>query len=511
MDQIRPITEYGLKTKLAAKPFIFGQENELKHELEKVEIFTRIRQRRDVIDILKCMKNISQTVLRAKKNNILDEVELFEIKVFLMNLEKMEKSLRGSLISKYEDLLLHPMPHLIHSLDPLDEKIMTFYIYDEYSKLLESIRYKKKETELNIKEIKSNIKDDLQHKYNVKFNLKDEIIISKSDKDKISELNNNENLRICGENYLNIFYQIKNNDELDNLEKILEELIAKEEAEELLIRKNLSLEIKKYYDDFVYNMDVIGKLDYIIAKANYAQKTNSVMPDITTDRIIEIINGRNLKLEDTLKQKKKNYTKVSVKLKQSVACITGANMGGKTVSLRMIGQIAASASYGMFVPCESAKICLFNHIHISVGDDQSIEKGLSTFGAEIINLKYALENANDKSLILIDELAGGTNPKEGFAITKSVVDYLKKSNSITVLTTHYDNVADDTEIQNLQVAGLKLPDNITEFKGIDEISKYMDYTLVEVRNKSFTPRDALNIAKLAGIQPEIIKGAEQYL
>ena len=198
-------------------------------------------------------------------------------------------------------------------------------------------------------------------------------------------------------------------------------------------------------------------------------------------------------------------------LNKKVICITGANMGGKTVSLRMIGQIISAAAYGMFVPCESAKICLFSHIHISVGDDQSIEKGLSTFGAEIVNLKEALENAGERSLILIDELAGGTNPKEGFAITKAVVEYLKNSNSMSILTTHYDNIAQDKDIQNFQVLGLKLPDDLTGFSCIEEISRYMDYTLIEVKDQNFTPKDAISIAKMAGIPQEIIEQATRLI
>ena len=78
-------------------------------------------------------------------------------------------------------------------------------------------------------------------------------------------------------------------------------------------------------------------------------------------------------------------------------------MGGKTVTLRMIGQIAAMASFGMFVPCQYASLCLFEHIFISAGDEQSIDKGLSTFGAEIVGLKEAIKSSGTRSLILIDE------------------------------------------------------------------------------------------------------------
>ena len=512
-NEVRPITEYGIKTKLEAKPYTKGQEIELNDELNKISAFFESRNKRDVIDVLKHIKNIYETIERAKNNQVLDEVELYEIKNFLIQVERMEKCLKVFSLP-YEDLKVSPLPHLYKILDPADEKLNTFYIYDDYSKNLKIIRKEKYESEKSIRQLKKEIKDELQHKYNIKFNLKDEFSINKSEKEKIENLLIEKNLRVSGENYLNIIFIIKNNEILDEYEQKIENLISDEEAEEQIIRKKISGEIKECYDLLIKNIKAIGRIDYIIAKSNYAEKTMSTRPKITENLEIEIRDGRNLKLEKTLKDNHKEYVPIDITLNKNVVCITGANMGGKTVSLRMIGQIAACAGYGMFVPCSYAKICLFEHIHISVGDDQSIEKGLSTFGAEIVNLKEAIENSSERCLILIDELAGGTNPKEGYAITKAVVNYLKKRNCITVLTTHYDNVADDDEIQNMQVAGLKLPEDfnsLCNINDINQISKYMDYKLIEVKYESSIPKDALKIAKMSGIDAEIINDAENYL
>lgn len=514
LNDIRPITEYGIKEKQSARPFVKGQEEELLIEFEKIKLFSGTKKRREIIDILKHIKNIHEIMDRANKDQALDIVELFEVKNFLIQSEKLVKSLRGTLITIYEDLKIISLPKLTEILDPNDEKLNTFYIYDDYSKKLRNIRIEKKEAETSIRGLKKEIKEDLYKKYGIRLNLRDEITINKAEQQKIESLLKDENLRVSGENYLNIIFTLKNNQQIDHLEQILEVLTLNEEKEEFKIRKNISAEIKHKYDEIIQNTKAIGRIDFIIAKANHAQKTNSVEPEITTNLELIIKGGRNLKLLEALKERHKEYVPVDVSINKNVVCITGANMGGKTVSLRMIGQIVSSASYGLFVPCEYAKICLFEHIYISVGDDQSIERGLSTFGAEIVNLKESLENSNKRSLILIDELAGGTNPKEGYAITKAVVNYLKKRDCITVITTHYDNVANDEEVQNLQVSGLKLDEKILSagfIKNIDQISKFMDYRLIEVKYSSFIPKDALNIAKLAGIDEAIIKDAERYL
>ncbi|MDW5299421.1 MAG: DNA mismatch repair protein MutS [Sedimentibacter sp.] len=509
-NEVKPITEYGIKKKQETEPFKKGQEADLKIEFNKIRAFIESKKRRDIIDVLKHVKNIHETLERSKNNQVLDEVELFEIKNFLIQVKKMDKILKTMSI---DDLKLTPLPQLFELLDPAHENLNTFYIYDEYTENLKAIRTEKKQIEKNIHLLKKKIKEETEKKYDVKFNLKNEITISKSQKDKVDELIKDTNLRVSGENYLNVVLKIKNNDSIDILEHKYEILSNEEEEEEFKIRQNISTEIKKCYDIMHKNTRIIGETDFIIAKANYAQKTNSVEPEIIYSLEIAVKGGRNLKLEKTLKEKHIEYVPVDLNLRKNVICITGANMGGKTVSLRMIGQIAGLASYGMFVPCQYARLCLFDHIYISVGDDQSIEKGLSTFGAEIVNLKEALDNSHERCLILVDELAGGTNPKEGYAITKAVVNYLKKKNCITVLTTHYDNVASDEEIQNLQVAGLMLPGeaDILKINNIDQISKYMDYRLIEVKYKSDIPKNALSIAKMAGIYSEIIEDAENYL
>lgn len=511
LDQIKPITKYGQNCKKHAKPYTYGQEQELEIEFDKLEAFLNTNKRREVIDILKQIRYIAETLQRAKNGVVLDEVELFEVKKLLIYIEKLEKCLKGTHFSKYKDLNIQSLPKLYRLLDPANQQMMTFYLYAEYSDELKKIREELKFVEVHINKIKKDLISKIEQKYAIKLNTREEVTINKNLEGKINELHQEENLRISGENYLNLIYKLKNNQELDELESELEGLKLRESVEEHKIKKLLSEQIAKCYEEITENTDKIGRLDYLIAKANLAQKLNLVRPDISKELLIDIKNGRNLKLEDTLKQKRKEYTSISVKFNKKLICITGANMGGKTVSLRMIGQIAATAAYGMFVPCESARICLFEHIHISVGDEQSIEKGLSTFGAEIVNLKEALENADKRSLILIDELAGGTNPKEGFAITKAVVEYLKNSNSMSILTTHYDNIAQDKDIQNFQVRGLKLPDEFTSFSSIEEISKYMDYSLIEVNDQNFVPKDAISIAKMAGIPQEIIEKATELI
>ena len=111
-NEIRPITEYGIRAKQEAKPFIKGQEADLKTEFNKIRALIESRQRRDLIDVLKHTKNIFETIHRAKSNQVLDEVELFEIKNFLILVEKIDKILRGISDTDLKLLQLTPLPQL---------------------------------------------------------------------------------------------------------------------------------------------------------------------------------------------------------------------------------------------------------------------------------------------------------------------------------------------------------------------------------------------------------------
>lgn len=261
-------------------------------------------------------------------------------------------------------------------------------------------------------------------------------------------------------------------------------------------------------------------LDYTLSKAIYAKRNHCVRPYLLKDHRIEISDGRYLALEEILNKKNKPYCPVSIHLENGVTCITGANMGGKTISLKLVGLVAMLTQYGFYVPCKEAKIGLSNYIHILIGDSQSVQRGLSSFGGEMEELKEILNISKERSLLLIDEIASGTNPLEGHALTKSIVEYFNTKPYISLITTHYDNVAEGEGIKNMQVIGLANADlkklekelryaNSGERIGI--ISKYMDYRLYQLKDDEEIPKDALNIARMLGIYDEIIENAKKHI
>lgn len=519
LEKINPISSYGNRFKQNIKPFLPGMEDKLENELNKIEDIMTIENRQEISCILAHLKDLSETFERANNGDVLDVVEFFEIKNFIFQIEDLAKNLRGNCLSRYEDLQINSIPTLLEKLDPKNDRIKTFYIYDDYSEKLAELRLKRKHLETEIKRERKSIKEEIKKTYNAKINLRNEIIVGKSKNELISKLENDNRIVMSGENYLNLIYTIKNTERINSLEHELSTIKMLEEEEELKVRKRLSKEVKKQYNEIIKNIYAIGKIDLLLAKALFAEKYRCVKPNITKEHIIKIEDGRHLKVEDMVERSGKKYTPISISLEDKVTCITGANMGGKTVALKMVAQIVAATQFGLYVPCKKCIIGLSDFVYISTGDSQSIEEGLSTFGAEISGLKEILENTKEKGLVLIDELARGTNPIEGYVITKAVINYLLKENSISIITTHYDNTTTDHRIQKLQVKGLtKIDDERVKRqllentkKGMEIISQYMDYRLIKVESTKQVPKDAIRIARFMGLNEEILEDAERLL
>ena len=484
--KINLLTPLGKKVEKGTDPFFPGEEDLLELELDNVQAFINClecnsKEVGEIQEILHCLKDITRSIERATKD-VLTEVELFEIKSLLLSMDKLRGILLERLSGKIpEEFIPVDITEPLDVLDPKGDRINTFYIYDDYSERLAKLRTGKKELDREIR-------------------------------------------RIQKENQANSIAPVQAEAAADAVDALIgerDQVALEIEEEEYRVREELSHKIGEHSQDILVNCYKIGRLDYVLAKAIFANKYSCVRPKIAQDHIIEINGGRQLQVEEILNLKGKKYMPVSLKLSEGVTCITGANMGGKTISLKLSGLIPIMAQHGYFVPCESAEIGLSNYIRILIGDSQSLERGLSSFGSEMEELKEILNQAADRSLILIDEIASGTNPVEGLALTRSIVDYMAEKPYIVLLTTHYEMVTNDRKIRNLQVKGLadvnfrnlnsELSLATTQRARIDIIGNYMDYHLIEVDSEAQVPKDAINIANMLGLPDIIIEKANEYL
>ena len=515
-------TPFGSRLIKDQKPFFPGQEEELRAELARVQRMSEIaganeREISVLQETFMMMKDNSFTIERSA-TAALSVVEIFEVKSLLLLIDKVRKTADRVILP--EEYVPGDITELLDVLDPGKDRLNTFYIYDSFSEALARLRTEKKELERESRKEKKKRKSELRAETGLNLTPKFDITISKSDTERIKMIEETSALVKSEEDYMSVTYVLAPTEADNQIQQRMDQVTADIEEEELKVREDLSREIHKWADVLLDGCERIGKLDITLAKALYARKYRCVMPEITKEHIIEFTDGRHLQVEEIVKKKGGEYCPVSISLSQGVTCITGANMGGKTVSLKLVGMIAILAQYGYFVPAAAARIGLSNFMQILIGDSQSIERGLSSFGSEMEELKEIMDNSRDRSLLLIDEIASGTNPAEGLALTKSITDYLKQQPFISLITTHFETVTEDPDVVNMQVTGLANADfdrldkelryaNRRERIGI--IQKYMDYRLTRVDNSREIPKDALNIAKMLGIDAKIIEKAKQYL
>ncbi len=512
--ELHPMTPFGQKLKSGLKAYEVHEKEQLKEELDRVEAILKLinNQRAVFVELrtnMRQVKDIRKSVERCCSGGVLSVVELFELKNFVhivKALAESQKAVQWNMPEKYK---VRELQWVEEILDPEATGIKTFYIYDSYSEALSAIRKEKASCEHKLDIIKKAAAKKAEEELGLPVRSTGEITVSKSQCNILDRLKNNAALQAVGETYINVTYRVRPDNDMLELMKAIEDMKAEEAVEEALILERLSTEISRRGSEILEAMDIIAEFDLLVAKAYMANGYNGVKPDICDDMRLNITKGRHPLVETGLRKKARTFTPISVKLDRGVSLITGANMGGKTVSLKMVGLLAAMAQYGFLVPAEQMEICMNAYIYISAGDEQSIDMGLSTFGAEIRSVKEALARSEEKGLILIDELARGTNPHEGYAISKAIIDYLEDKPSITIITTHFDGLVKQG-IRHLQVKGLRDID-FSNIKDSDEISKYMDYTLIEVEQEAMVPQDAINISRLMGIPEAILQRAEEIM
>lgn len=467
MAKLQVITPYGKEEMKNVKPFKREEKEKVIKEYDYIELMRGSLEKDKelfykILKILFKIKDIRNSVKKCKTGEILDEVELYEIKIFCLLSEELRTFIERLKID-IEDIKLKSVKSILDLLDPQKKRIATFHIYDEYSQRLKEIREKKREIERQI--------------------------FLETEKGKIEKLK----------------------------EKRLE-IVVLEQQEELEVKKRISKELFSYISILEANIKAIGRFDFLMAKTKLSMEYGGIKPKINEDLEINFTNVINPQVSDILKAQGKKFTPIRLKIKNGTTVITGANMGGKTVALKTITLNLLLGIMGFFVFAEEASFPIVDFIHFVSEDLQSVSRGLSSFGAEVIKLKEIIEDVKKGSgFIALDEIARGTNPEEGLYIVKAISKYLNSFPSITVLATHYDGVVEENMI-HYQVVGLKNVDfemlkqkiSMNRSNSIEILQEYMDYNLERADSFYEVPKDALNICRILGLEEEVIKLAEKY-
>ncbi|MDH4231849.1 MAG: endonuclease MutS2 [Nitrospirota bacterium] len=289
-----------------------------------------------------------------------------------------------------------------------------------------------------------------------------------------------------------------------HLSNELENVIAEERAEEIRILRSLSTQIREKAEGISEEYGIIVRLDLLHCIARFADLMRMQVPEIREAGKIHLVQGRHPLLSQALLKGGSDQKVVPLDVmlgeENSVMVITGSNAGGKTIAIKTIGLLSVMALAGMPVPADSSSVFpLIRKLLIDIGDEQSIENSLSTFSAHVSNISEIIRNADEETLVLIDELGTGTDPDEGAALSCAVLQEVRKSGALAFATTH-----------------------LTQIKGFVHRTAGMVNASMEFDQKSLTPlyrlrigepgqSHALDIAKKYGLPDHVIDAARELL
>ncbi|MBX3289898.1 MAG: Smr/MutS family protein [Acidobacteria bacterium] len=317
---------------------------------------------------------------------------------------------------------------------------------------------------------------------------------------------------------------IEANNELQNLK-------GKEEREIARILFDLTEELREQLPAIEAAVDAVGKLDLIKAKVEFARKFNAVVPEISDDGTLELIDARHPLLEENLRTAKteevgekesvgvegKNPrsairdpqsdgprsevvpSSLTLTADRSVMIISGANAGGKTVVLKTAGLLSLMAISGLPVPAKEARVPFYRSILADIGDHQSLSANLSTFSSHMSNIADMMRECVPPSLVLLDEAGTGTDPEEGSALGVAIVDHFRQKQAQVIASTHY---------RGLKMYAANDPNVINASVEFDERTLQPTYKLlIGLAGAS----SGIEIAGRFGILPEVIDAARQNL
>lgn len=277
------------------------------------------------------------------------------------------------------------------------------------------------------------------------------------------------------------------------------ELEIDEQREINRILRELCASLKPYVFALKQNFNFLNYCDFLKAKALLASSLKAVLPEINSEQELNVIEARHplLFLQNLKSSKKTIPLSLQLNFKQRMTVISGPNAGGKTIALKTIGLLQLMLQSGLLIPVsESSVYSFFDKILVDIGDTQSIENELSTYSAKLVSMTHILNNANEKTLVLLDEFGSGTDPELGSAVAEAVLENLVESKTRGVITSHFGNIKLLTDKLDGAVNASMLFDlELLEPKYMLSIGEPGSSYTFEVAEKVGFPKKLIEVAK----------------
>lgn len=454
LEGVEVMTPYGEELRRRPHYFARGEEDLLIEEQKNViELISAVKNDPEGINalmrLLMPLKDVRRSVMGLGERT-LSEVELFEIKRFLLELDLIAPKV-DSLGIELGGIRVFALPGALDMIDPDGTRSPSFYVSDRLSSKLADIRRERKRVDEAMKRGDGNAA---------------ELMIQRT---RLAALEEDENARVRGE---------------------------------------ISDRLASYREKLLENAASLGRLDLSLGKARLAIRLNAVTPEVGADAFA-FRGMTNPRFRTVLAEKGREFVPVTLTLEKGSVVITGANMGGKSFAIKTLALNSMLAMCGYPVFAESAKLPFLDDVCLLSGDSEDAEGGLSSFGGEMKAFDGILRDTaqTENALVMLDEFARGTNPHEGAALVRAAARlFNERENTYAVIATHFDGIARLAKL-HYQVAGLRNADAETlsgklKTGGEHTLAGLMDYGLYPVPKDEEPPRDAVKIIRALGVSGE---------
>ena len=397
------------------------------------------------------MHDLQGSLANLSQRMVMEEIELFEIKNFAFLC--MQTSAAAATLGIDDITALPDLDGVFSLLDPDGTRIPNFYIYDSYHPDLGPLRRELKARQTLLDNCKGS------------------------------------------------------DDERAALQREVNDLFERQNAIQQQVVARLSDQLAAFSQPLTTAYERMAYTDFLFARATLAVEWKLCRPRIA-DKTLDFKALWNPRLRHRNKELKLRYQPLDISLDSGVCLITGANMAGKTVTLKTVGIAQMMAQFALFVPATEAQTTLFDDIVFCIGDEQNEMNGLSSFASEITKISDTITRAEtERLLILIDEPARTTNPVEGKAIVQSVATLLDERPSTTLITTHYSQLG--LACRRLRVKGFV--EGLADIPLTPEnINSFMDYSLLP-DDSDEVPQEALRIAAILRCNAKLLETANNFL
>ncbi len=470
LDELELLTPLGAELARHPKYYAADELCELKKEQDNIRELMRavIEDTAGINALMRLLmpvKDIRRSIERCGVIT-LSEVELFEIKRFLLQLRLIAPAYKALGLA-LNDIEIESLDGALDIIDPDGTRSPSFYVSDKNSKRLADIRAERKKLDEKLRQASFD-----------PTALKHHTAHTDSGADSVDELLSRRTL-----------------------------LAAEEESENARLRGEISNALAEYKTAMTDNINALGKLDYTLAKARLACSHNAVIPVVGSSDFC-MSGMTNPCFAASLADKGRDFVPVSLRLTRGSTVITGANMGGKSMAIKTLALNCMLAMCGFAVFALSAELPMMDDIYLLSEDREDAEAGLSSFGGEIKAFDKMLRETRSMAapLVLLDEFARGTNPHEGAALVRAAAKlFNSRGSAYAVIATHFDGVA-KLAASHYRVAGLSAASVETLLHELatdpGALAKHMDYGLYPVSPDEDPPRDAVTICRALGVSKE---------